>query len=300
MDIVTYALAKKLTNGDISDFEEKIRTIESTLTDSLDFIGIGAGFHNSIYRGKLLGTAVTDEQYAQISNGEFAGLYIGDYWTINDVNWRIAAFDYYYQTGDTPCTAHHVVIVPDTSLYTAQYHVTVTGKAEPEAEANTTKGGYVGSDLYTGKSSDGHDATNHKGLYDEEKGALGIINNAFGAEHILKHRQILVNAVTNGRPSAAAWYDSKVELMTEQNVYGGKIFGSMSDGSVVFINYTIDKSQFPLFMFNAWNSQMTRNWFWLRDVVSATNFALVSSRGAAYCNGASNVGGVRPAFSIIA
>jgi hypothetical protein len=31
----------------------------------------------------------------------------------------------------------------------------------------------------------------------------------------------------------SSWYDSEVELMTEQNVYGGKVFAHVSDGSTV-------------------------------------------------------------------
>ena len=56
----------------------------------------GAAAHNCIYRGKNLGTSVTAEQYAAISSGKFTDLYIGDYWVINGVTYRIAAFDYYY------------------------------------------------------------------------------------------------------------------------------------------------------------------------------------------------------------
>ena len=37
-----------------------------------------AGFHNSVYRGKYLGSSVTAEQYAQISAGTFDDLFIGD------------------------------------------------------------------------------------------------------------------------------------------------------------------------------------------------------------------------------
>ena len=44
--------------------------------------------------------------------------YIGDYWTIGGINYRIAAFDYYYRTGDTSCDTHHVVLVPDVIMYT--------------------------------------------------------------------------------------------------------------------------------------------------------------------------------------
>ena len=51
------------------------------------------GAHNAVYRGKFLGNTVTAAQYAAIKAGTFDDLYIGDYWTIGGVNYRIAAFD---------------------------------------------------------------------------------------------------------------------------------------------------------------------------------------------------------------
>ena len=42
-----------------------------------------------------------------------------------------------------------------------------------------------------------------------------------------------------------------------------------------------------------------RNWFWLRDVVSAAHFAHVYYDGDAASGYASGAIGVRPAFSII-
>ena len=122
----------------------------------------GAGAHSAIYRGAALGNTVSPAQYNAIDAGTFDDLYIGDYWTINGVNWRIAAFDYYYNTGDTNCTTHHVVVVPDTTLYSAQYHITESGEYESGTTANTTAGGYQGSDLRTGVSSDGWPYTNFK------------------------------------------------------------------------------------------------------------------------------------------
>ncbi len=38
--------------------------------------------HNSIYRGKNLGSSVTAEQSAATSNGTFTDIYPGDYWLI--------------------------------------------------------------------------------------------------------------------------------------------------------------------------------------------------------------------------
>lgn len=229
-----------------------------------------AGSHNAIYRGKSLGSSVTAAQFAAIKAGTFDDMYIGDYWTINGVNYRIAAFDYYYQTGDTSCTTHHVVLVPDGNMYTHCMN-----------DTNITTGAYVGSKMYT------------EGLTQAKE----TINAAFGSAHILNHRQYLQNAVTDGYASGGSWYDSTVELMTEQNVYGCKIFGNVSNGTALPNSYTVDKSQYPLFAFRP-DMISNRAWFWLRDVVSASNFADVISYGGAYYSSASRAYGVRPAFSI--
>ena len=79
--------------------------------------------------------------------------------------------------------------------------------------------------------------------------------------------------------------------------YGGKVFGAGNDGSTVPALYTVDKSQYPLFAFRP-DMISNRNWFWLRDVVSAAGFAIVNNLGNAACLNASDAGGVRPAFSI--
>lgn len=244
---------------------------ENAATPVLAILYSGAGAHNSIYRGKNLGTSVTAAQWAAIADGSFTDLYIGDYWVIDSVNWRIAAFDYYYKTGDVSCTTHHVVIVPDENLYT---HVV--------NDANITTGGYIGSKMYT------------EGLAE----AKTKINNAFGSNHIMTHRQLLVNAVNDGKPSGGSWYDSTVELMNEQNVYGGEIFGVGNNGSPIPYLYTVDKSQFPLFAHDP-SMMSNKQGFWLRDVVSTTSFAVVNADGRAGQANSSFAIGVRPAFSII-
>lgn len=225
-----------------------------------------AGAHNSIYRGKYLGTSVTAEQYAAISAGTFDDLYIGDYWVINGVTWRIAAFDYWLHSGDTECTTHHVVLVPDTYLYGAKMN-----------ESNITTGGYVGSVMYT---------TNLET-------AKNTISTAFGSGHVLSHRELLTNAVADGKASGWAWYDSTVELMNEAMVYGHSAWGSALDYET-----GADKSQLPLFALDHSRICNRVDW-WLRDVVSATNFAFVGYYGDAHSfSSASYALGVRPAFGI--
>lgn len=249
---------------------ESAKEAKESADEAATLLYTGAGSHNAVYRGKYLGSAVTSEQWAAIKDGSFTDLYIGDYWTIGDVNYRIAAFDYYYQTGDTSCTTHHVVIVPDTNMYTHCMN-----------DTNVTTGAYVGSKMYT----EGLDT------------AKTTINSAFGSAHILNHRQYLQNATTSGYASAASWYDSTVELMTEQNVYGCKIFGNCINGTAFPNNYTVDKSQYPLFAHRP-DMISNRQWFWLRDVASAAAFCNVGDYGVANYDYASGASGVRPAFSI--
>ena len=257
----------------------RAKAVEGTEAKIASLLFSNAGAHNAIYRGKSLGSTVTTAQYAAIKAGTFDDLYIGDYWTIGGVNYRIAAFDYYLNSGDTNCTTHHVVIVPDTCLYNAQMHNTSSGGWESGA-ANTTAGGYVGSDMYKSNLEQ----------------AKTTIKSAFSG-HVLKHRIYLTNAVANGRASGGAWCDSEVDLMCEQMVYGSGIFSPVSDGSNVPANYRVEKSQLPLFQHEPSRIGNRNNW-WLRDVITASYFADVNGTGNAYYDPASNSRGVRPAFCI--
>lgn len=227
----------------------------------------GAATHNCIYRGKNLGTSVTAEQYAAISSGKFTDLYIGDYWVIKGVTYRIAAFDYYYNCGDTNFTKHHAVIVPDTSLYKAQMN---TG--------NVTTGGYTGSAMYKSNLAQ----------------AKTTIKAAFGSAHVLTKRELLTNAVNGNTPSGWAWFDSNVELMNEVQVYGSVAWGA-HDGNGY--NVASGDGQFPLFMFDR-TKLHNREDYWLRDVSSASSFSHVNGTGRASNANASYSFGVRPAFCI--
>ena len=249
---------------DLKEYMEGVNTILAQLTYD------NAGAHNSIYRGKNLGTTVTEEQWEAISSGTFTDLYIGDYWVISGVNWRIAAFDYYLNCGDTSFTKHHAVIVPDTCLYNAQMNTT-----------NVTTGAYKGSAMYTANLTQ----------------AKSTINSAFGSSHVLSHRIYLSNATSNGRASAGEWTDSTVDLMCEHMVYGSGIFSPVSDGSNVPNNYRVEKGQLPLFALEPSRICNRATW-WLRDVITAASFAIVGNHGDADCYGASNSYGVRPAFCI--
>ena len=249
-------------------------------------VGDNAGGHNSIFRGKNLGSSFTSAQQAAISSGRFDDLFIGDYWTINSITWRIAAFDYWYNTGDTNCTTHHAVIVPDSNLLSSDGSTTHWINT-----SNTTEGGYMGTGWYTGENADGTANTG-------KSQCLSKAESAFGSGHILQHREYLSNAVANGYVSGEAWTDSKIELMNESMVYGNRFFENVINGTNIPAAYTIDKGQLPLFALAPQYIYKRASW-WLRSVVSSTDFAYVTYDGLCYYYHASNAWvGLRPAFGI--
>lgn len=257
----------------MADYIDKVRVNENGEKQDIPIFAPGfsnAGSHNSIFRGKNLGTQVTDAQYRAIQAGTFDDLYIGDYWVIGGVTWLIAGFDYYYGCGDAAFNKHHVVIVPLSPLYNHAMN-----------ETNTTEGGYVGSLMHT------------EGL----EQAKTLIQQAFGVEHVLSHRIYLVNNTSSGHPSSGGWYDSTVDLMNENMVYGCMIFSVANISTAFAQNYRVEKSQLPLFAMYPYAS-FNRASFWLRDTASSSTFAHAGSGGDASNNGASNTRGVRPAFCI--
>ena len=256
-----------------------------------------SGTHNALPRGKNLGV-FSDAQSAAIRSGAFAGtfggvyadVYDADYWVFSNIPYtyldendeekastysgtmRVADCDYYLRAGDTELTAHHVVVVPDANMFTAPMNAT-----------NITEGGYVGSKMRT--------------VY--LRRAEAIFKACFGEDHVLKHREYLVNAVKDGKASGGAWCDSFVELMDERMVYGSLIFDSAStDGGDTIPNrYSVSCKQLSLFQHRP-EMISNRQWYWLRNVVSAAYFARVNLSGSCSCNGASHSGGVRPAALI--
>lgn len=228
-----------------------------------------AELRRTTFRGKNLGTAVTAEQKANIKNRSFKGLFLGDYWSIGGFNWRIVDINYWMNCGDTSFTTPHLVIMPDTALYHDQMNNT-----------KITTGGYVGSKMYTTNLSQ----------------AKTLATSAFG-NMILTHREYLTDAVTEGRPSAVAWFDSTLELPNEIMMYGCHVYAPANNGSVIPNKHTVDNSQlalmaaYPRFI-------KTRQTYWLRDVVSAADFAGVSLTGYANYYYATFSNGVRPVFAV--
>ena len=106
----------------------------------------GAEAHNAMWGGRDITAAFNNGTVsANIKNGTFRDIFPGDYitkqvtisGTAYTVNWVMADCDYWINKGDAPTTAHHVVIVPQSPIFTARMNAT-----------NTTGGGYSGSEMF--------------------------------------------------------------------------------------------------------------------------------------------------------
>ena len=260
-----------------------------------------AAMHNGLYRGKDLTEYMESGQMSiDIANGDFSKIYIGDYViksvttaattytnksgtavtqaeaTYSNVKWLVAAIDPHLHCGDTETTEHHVLLIPASTL---QRDV----KMNPTAD---TTGAYVGSDMWT--------------VYMPIWTAA--IKSAFGAAHVLSHRELLANATSTTVQSAAGgmtgkssnWAWTTVEganIPNEAMVYGGSVFGSSYDVGDF-------PRMLPLYALKC-NHLEDRSWFWLRAVASSSRFAVADRDGHANCLDASYSsanGGVRPYF----
>lgn len=202
--------------------------------------------------------------------GTFEDLFLGDHWVINGITWRIVDIDYWYGQGAPAFMEHHLVIMPDPVLYNASMN-----------DTDTSAGGYIGSNMYT------------TGL----ERAKTIIGDAFGSA-VLTHREYLVNAVANGGPSALVWCDSSVELPNEIMMYGSYVYATANNGTTVPALGTTGKTQLALMQTLPKFINQSRETQWLRDVVSATRFALVGNFGVPNDYPASYSFGVRPVFPV--
>ena len=245
--------------GDIAEDVEALQLLTAILGTT------GATRANSLIYEKNLGNSFTAEQSTDIRQGKFNLVRTGGYWTINGHKYWAAHADYRLHCGDTELTTHHMLVIPDAAMYNEKMN-----------DTNVTTGGYYGSKMKT------------TGL----AAALAQAKADFGADHILTHKMLLTNAVSNGAASGWAWYDSQIDLMSEAMVYGHNAWGAAHGYET-----GADKTQLALFQARP-DLITTRAWYWLRNVYSAAYFCLVPADGPANAFSASASYGVRPAFLI--
>lgn len=276
-DVTT--LANKITNidnGGLSHngiFRGKNLTNVYTVDEMYEMIH--SGNFDDLYLGDYFTKSITTDIYTHFTGAEFDSgtTYYEMDGTINDRTWTetsdtvpqsgktyatkltktenvilmFAAFDYYYNMGDTALTTHHAVLIPKTFFAT-------TAKMNP---TNTTAGGYYNSDM--------HQITlpcYAKSL----KTALG--------NHLLAHKTGLTTAVNTSTPSmagagmtgassASAWETTELQLMNEVQLYGTMVWSSSA------YEVGVDNKKLPVFNFIN-PIQYGRNLVWLRSVVSST------------------------------
>ena len=176
-----------------------------------------------------------------------------------NVDLMMAAFDYYYNVGDTALTDHHVILIPRGAGFAT------TAKMN---DTNTTVGAYFNSDM--------HQIV----LPCYAKSLKTVLNN-----HVKKYRVSLSTAMSANVASMAgagaagasvAWNWSYAEaiLMSETQVYGTTVWSS----SVYDIGTEYKK--FPIFDY-APVSYVAREDIWLKNVSDSTHFASVSAYGNA-------------------
>lgn len=273
--LTEYQYATRFDSGDILIKDGANGTKKMTAANAaIELAGLVSAInHRNVWRGKSLGSAVSAQHKTAIQNGSFDDLFIGDYWTINNVNWRIHDMDYFLNCGDTALAKHHLVILPDTCL--------VSGEDAKMNNTGTTEGGYTGSLMYN--------TTMEK--------VKKKVTEAF-SDMVLRHREYLVNAMADGHPSTGAWADSTVELPNEIMVYGCPIFTPSNNGNVISAQQTLGKTQLAGFRLNPLMIKQGAN-YWLRDAVSAFHFAVVHATGYAnYYDASLAASGVRPYFLI--
>ena len=206
-------------DGDITALDAKYDAITDIIQRNT------AGYHNSIYRGKSLGTSFTAAQSAAILAGTFDDIYVGDYWdipipaytwtngsgtevsqeAISSVRFRVIECDYFYYSGFDNTTTnngrrldtHHVLVMPDLPLYTDKMNST-----------DTNAGGYAQSEMHTWRLNR----------------ARAIFKAAFGESHIIPHWTTMSNAVGTGdnagKVTGVAYEEVTVELPTAAMMLG--------------------------------------------------------------------------------
>lgn len=286
--------------------------------------------HNMIYRGQNLGDTLTADQDTALSSGNFTDLYLGDYWTkqitipafyevtaAEPADWSTNYTSYYTKSGDTytPVTGDTAptwaantyyerlvpsqtvtlkAVIADFDTFYAGYASTYAGINSHHAavvvhgfnnvvwnKTNTTAGGYVNSLI-------------HKWLVGS---ALPQIETWFGSAKVLSHQKLLTNAITGDAASEWAWSSQKISLLSENQMYGSKVWGNSKAANG---GYEPGEAFKHLNVFNHIDANLlfgNKN-IWLRDIASAAWVARLNYDGGAGYYGASYTG-ITPAALIL-
>lgn len=244
-----------------------------------------ASMRRNVFRGKFIGTSYTAAQQEAVSSGSFEDLYLGDYWTINDMNWRIVDFDYYYNVGYKRIRTHHVVVMPDNVLRSGAMN-------NDFFKANA--GAYFGSDMRT----------------QHLPPMLTAVSAAFPNDRIMDMslwlNSSMMQAPQGTVPGPSGVYvDTKLELPSQIMIFGSSAMQPVSYGGNIPPGVVIEAgNQLALFRLAPWFVPIGEvnegaSVQWTRDVLSPVIWSVVTSYGQ-LAHGVSNITGhgFRPYFCL--
>ncbi len=238
-------------------------------------LGSGSGAANSLVFKEEI-TEITDDMYDSIADGSFDKVHAGMHYTApSGRTYYLADADYFFGTGGTEQTNHHMLVIEDEINHTAQHQTT-----------NVTTGGATSSLIYT---------TTLPSIQ-------GELETDFGADHIITQSVLLCNTVSSGIPSSWAWADKASMIMNANMVFGHPILysgntGEMFNGGNRHRQLSLFKAM-PETIVARTAGTTTRAHWWLDDTESAAYFGHVDYVGYARTGSASAVVGVRRAFLI--
>lgn len=291
--------------SDISDLQDIVGSEDISGIDDGTLTGIvksfyafmkhiqdGAAAHNGIYVEEDITDMFNDGTFSQnVANGTFKdifpGMYITKTYTATGLETNITEdfvvgdLNYHLHHGDTETTANHALMLMKNGT-------TVTHKMN---DSNVTTGGFTGSKMWT----------------DVIPKYAAAIQNAFGSDHILSHRELLSNAVNTSGSSMAgagftgfasnwAWFSVLFNIMNNAMRFG------VCPTSSSFYDTGDCTKQLALFQLASdlkiakLGKGGARTWDWLRDVASATVFADCGSGGNSDYVDASGAGALRGYF----
>lgn len=99
-----------------------------TIAALLGFEPEPAQLHRSVFRGKNLGSEYTEAQQKMVLDGTFDDIWVGDYWEIDGIKYRVADIDdrlhtkQYYGNHFELVEEHSIAIIPDNVIMTDPIH----------------------------------------------------------------------------------------------------------------------------------------------------------------------------------
>ena len=261
MKITDYPQITEVQNDDVFliDGIQGTKTIPVSRMPYDIFEGIPE-MHNQIFRGKNLGSIYTPTQKDAVLTGSFKDLWVGDYWLIGGVTYRIADFNYFMGTGEPSVTANHIVVVPDQNM----------GAPTPYHNAAESPG-YFNASIRSTLSSR----------------ASSIIT-AFSDASLLT----IPHNLMSGPGSEYTKISSKFELMTLEHIYGST--------SRITQNAPQPTNQFSLFrVAPRYIVSSSQTNYYVQNMTTTNRPLYVHKEGSVFSNStASKPEGIRPFFAL--